>query len=133
MGRARWVTVGEGLRLEHVVTRNLLRLVGITPPVEIPIDVLIELGVDTSSAQQYLLFGGVRRRGGTMDLLGVYRSEDKARQAFQDVRTRGEHWWGELVALDATGRRRKLGWFDAGQPGGSAPKGEGAQRWWKRP
>lgn len=132
MGRSRSVVVGEGLRLEHVLTRKLLRLVGLAQVVEFPVHVLDELGVKIASDRQFLLFGGEKTRGGMRDLVGVFRTEDQAKVAFRELRDRTVDGWGEVVRLDANGEVSQRFWFDDARDAGGArrPPASG-KRWWR--
>jgi hypothetical protein len=83
----------------------------------------------------FLLFGGMRQEavGGLRSLRGVFGDEDEARSAFRRLRLerRSAPGWGELVAIEASGRLRALCWFGvpseamAAHPAGSA-RGTGA-------
>jgi hypothetical protein len=134
MGRSRSVAVGEGVRLEHVLTRKLLRVVGLGQVVEFPVHVLDELGVKTGAERQFLLFGGEKTRGGMRDLVGVFRTEDQAKVAFRELRERTVDGWGEVVRLDAHGEVSQRCWFDdARDAGGARRPAAVGNRWWRRP
>jgi hypothetical protein len=133
MGRSRSVELANGRRLEYVVTRKLLRLLGVRETVEIPLDVLDRLGVQTGGTHQFLLFGGSQARGGSRDLRGVFRQEEAALAAFHELRTGGMASWAEVVRLDSHGQHAQRCWFDdARQLAGDSTEAQG-RRWWRRP
>jgi hypothetical protein len=131
MSRPAQLTIGTGdaeVALEYVKTRRVLR---IRPgwaeagrdTSELPLHMFLdELGIDAADVApscQYLLFAGAngRSRGGTGDLVRVYRTEESAKAAFRALRLEsGEEGWGELTALDAAGRLRRMCWY--GSAGG---------------
>lgn len=134
MGRSRSVALRDGLRLEYVVTRKLLRLLGSPEAVEIPVDALDELGVKTGGTCQFLLFGGPKTRGGSRDLRGIFRHEEAALSAFHEMRTSGTAQWAEVVRLDSTGQHSQRCWFDdARNAVGEGSEGPLGRRWWRRP
>ena len=126
MGRALQV-ISEGapggLRVEFIKCRRALRFSGVgiagSGPVEVSVPPLLEqLDVDPGMGRvsvRYLLFGGMNEspRGGLRDVLGVFDSLPRAREAFVELR-RGrsdDEGWGELVAFDPRGRLTPLSWF----------------------
>ena len=116
------MTVADGLRLEYVQGRKVLRLLGLSEPVEIPVETLVSLGVNThpEAPWQFLVFGGRRRNGGSKDLLGVYRTEPAAREVFHSLRA-AKDGWGEVVKVGSDGAHRLCCWFDDGGPPGEVP------------
>jgi hypothetical protein len=119
------VTVGnEGntaIRVEYVRHRRVLRLwgchdrQGTGAPVEVPVQALVELGVDTDelvAPHRFLLFGGEGEvRGGARDLIATYDSEALARTVFIELRRTGGADWAELVAVAPRGGLKRLAWF----------------------
>ena len=118
-GRAR-------LRVEFVKRRRVLRVVGQeeadrsrVEPLELPVDGLLHrLGIPPEQLglpSRYLLFGGSQQGavGGLRSLVGVFGTEAEGREAFRRLRlaARSDPGWGELVALDPSGRPKPLCWF----------------------
>ncbi len=87
-------------------------------------------GASAAPASWFLLFGGTHQEaaGGLRSLRGVFDGEEEARAAFRRLRLepRPAPGWGELVALESSGRVKALCWFGvpseaiAAQGGGSA-------------
>lgn len=130
MTRSASVEIGEGLRLEYVIGRRVLRVMGLASPVEVSVEQLVALGVTIESAtHHFIFFGGEQIRGGSGDLKGVFQSEEAAKGAFHRYRMNGgDGAWGEVVKIDARGRARQVCWF--GSHGYRTPAERGS--WWKR-
>lgn len=96
------------------------RVVRLPTGAELPVRTFLDqLGIDLTDilpGRQYLLFAGEGRRpaGGTRDIVRTFTSEQEARAAFRHLRlsVRDGEGWGELVALDARGRVKRLCWFE---------------------
>lgn len=133
MGRPRSVDLSDGVRVEYVATRKVLRLTGLPTPIEIPAETLVALGVRTGADRQYLLFGGQKTRGGSRDLIGVYRDEGQAKAAFRELRANLTGGWGEVWCLDGNGTYRQRCWFDDGRGSDAGGETSTGRRWWRRP
>lgn len=94
-------------------------------------------GTVTGYRPRYLLFAGDAQppRGGMGDLVATFTSEEKARNAFRQLRTqrpsRGS--WAQLGVVDADGTLKPVSWFGIGasldriplDPDPPAPSGPG--------
>lgn len=145
MGRAKRLGSGTrsaGLAIEYVRTRKVVRLLGWLygepiEPVEIPVGELWRrLGIDPQefgAPRHYLLFAGSHRTtgGGLRDLIGTFDSEERAWDAFRELRqthpsTQG---WAELATIDGFGQVSQIAWFglhpargaDTGRPSAGSP------------
>jgi hypothetical protein len=116
------VVPADRLVLEYVRNRRLLRLTYLADEpgtVELPIEILTKAmgGAVTELVPscQYLVFAGSHERpvGGLADLVGVYRSEACAREAFHGVRaaSAGPAEWAEVLGLDAVSNVKRVCWF----------------------
>ncbi len=140
MGRAKRLGSGTrraGLAMEYVRSRKVVRLLGWLydepmEPVEIPVgDLCRRLGIDPQDLgvpHRYLLFAGSHHRvgGGLRDLVGTFDSEDRAWEAFRELRQAhpATHAWAELATIDALGHVTQMAWFGlhpASQPGEGPP------------
>ncbi len=78
----------------------------------------------------FLLFGGTQREaiGGLRSLRGVFDSEEEGRAAFRRLRLgpRSAPGWGELVALEPSGRVRAVCWFGVPSQAVAVDVGESA-------
>ncbi len=109
--------------VEYLRTRRVVRLVNRTAPVpevvEMPVSAFLDrLGVDLTDpvpTRHYLLFAGGEAgpSGGLRDLVGLYDSEEAAREAFRFIRLTPAYrrGWGELVALRPGRGFEPLCWF----------------------
>ncbi len=99
--------------MEYHHARSCLRLIGPDDAIDIPIEVLVSLNVDMVNSRRWLLFGGRRLRGGSKDLVGIFRTETAAITAFHELRQEMDgDGWGEVLVLDPNGQRRQRLWFD---------------------
>lgn len=125
-----------GFRLEyHRGSQHLLRVVGLSEPIEIPIEALVSLDVDLGRGRRWLLFGGRRQRGGSKDLVGVYRNEADACSAFHELRQRLDgDGWGEVLTLEPSGKHQQRYWFDVERPESATPatSAKPRNRWGRR-
>ncbi len=142
MGRSPSITVGdaiEGLRVEHVKSRGLVRLTRWTPGgtkgdgvgLEVA-DFCARLGITTDvlgPARRYLLVADPARRG-ARHVVALFASEDEARAEFVRFRRseRGAGAWAEAVEITSGGEMRRLCWFGAEQPGKGGPREHGRPR-----
>ena len=73
------------------------------------------IGATSGRSSWFLLFGGTHQEasGGLRSLRRVFASEEEARAAFRRLRLepRSAPGWGELVALESSGRVKALCWF----------------------
>ncbi len=125
MGRSPSITIGDasdGIRVEHVKGRGLLRLVWWTAGrvehdgvgLEVS-DFCIRLGLTTdvpSPSAHYLLVAGAERPGGG-HVVHLFDNEQDARAAFVAVRRSDPcaEAWAEVTKLSAGGEVRRLCWF----------------------
>ncbi|MDQ3640697.1 MAG: hypothetical protein M3450_04310 [Actinomycetota bacterium] len=140
MGRARRLgggTRGTGLAIEYVRKRKIVRLLGwlddeAIAPVEIPVaELCTTLGIDPRDLgvpRQYLLFAGSYSRpaGGLRDLAGTFDVEERAWEAFRELRQAhpATQSWAELATIDGLGHVTQMAWFGlhpASEPGERPP------------
>ena len=81
-------------------------------------DLDVDHGAATAGGPRYLLFAGTTQppRGGLGDLVATFTSEEKARQAFRQIRLQPPHprSWAQLGVVDAGGAVKPLAWFGIG-------------------
>ena len=139
MGRSPSITVGDtnaGLRVEHVKSRGLIRLVrwtaGRVEDDEVGLEVsdfCTRLGLTTDVpglSHRYLLVAGAERPGAGHTVT-LFATEDQARAAFVQVRRAepGSEAWGEVSELTTGGDVRRVCWF--GPTRSNAPEGHGTE------
>lgn len=141
MGRSPSITIGDardGIRLEHVKSRGMVRLVRWTAGrveddgvgLEVS-DFCARLGLTTDvlgpSSAHYLLVAGAERPGAG-HVVSLFDSEQDARAAFVAVRRSNPaaEAWAEVTKLSAGGEARRLCWF--GTPGASSHPKVGPDR-----
>lgn len=139
MGRSPSITVGDtnaGLRVEHVKSRGLIRLVrwtaGRVEDDEVGLEVsdfCTRLGLTTGVlglSRRYLLVAGAERPGAGHTVT-LFATEDQARAAFVQVRRAepGSEAWGEVTELTNGGDLRLVCWF--GPTRSNAPEGHGTE------
>ena len=141
MGRSPSITVGdprEGVRVEHLKSRGMVRLVRWTAGrveddtlgLEVS-DFCSRLGLTTDvlgPSRRYLLVAGAERPGAG-HIVALFSSEDLARNAFVKVRRAepGTEAWAEVTELTPGGDARRVCWF--GTTGRTEP-GEPVRRRW---
>ena len=145
MGRSPSITIGDardGIRIEHVKGRGMVRLVrwtaGRVEDDGVGLEVsafCTRLGLTTDvlgPSAHYLLVAGAERLGAG-HVVSLFDSEDDARAAFVTVRRAdpGAEAWAEVTKLSAGGEVRRICWF--GTPAAPSlpkvgPDGAGAER-----
>jgi hypothetical protein len=125
MGRSPSITIGDakdGLRVEHVKGRGMVRLVRWTAGgveddgvgLEVS-DFCTRLGLTTDvlgPSAHYLLVAGAERPGAG-HVVSLFESEEDARAAFVTVRRSdpGSEAWAEVTRLSPCGELRRICWF----------------------
>ena len=125
MGRSPSITIGDtsaGLRVEHVKSRGLVRLVRWTAGrveddvvgVEVS-DFCARLGLTTDvlgPSHRYLLVAGAARAGAG-HTVALFGTESQARTAFVNMRRAdpGSDAWAEVTELITGGNVRRVCWY----------------------
>lgn len=137
MGRSPSITVGdatEGMRVEHVKSRGLVRLTRWSAgraqdePVGLEVsDFCSRLGITTDvlgTTRRYLLVAGSRHPEAD-HVVALFASEGEARAEFERLRRvePGEGAWAEVTELTLHGDARPICWFGSARSAGVTPRG----------